>query len=279
VKGAWNVGGLVGYGNELTISNCFSACEVTGLNNVGGIIGNIGDVSKFINTYASGAVFGKGKVGGFVGCAESVYKVELENCHTTGNVTADGDYVGGFIGFIDTVSIVAIKNCYATGTIVTSGGYAGGLVGYIAANNQRFDNCYAIGNVTANGDYAGGFAGYFQRYFQYPYPEINAYVMYRCFASGNVAGRDNVGGFLGYYKDGGDIMAFYNTAGTQSCYATGSVSGRNIVGGFVGDNDGGLFRMVYTAGQVSAYGEFAGAFVGKHGATAYRDQSGAIRYN
>ena len=92
----WYVGGMVGYNNNGTVSNCYATGTVTGDSRVGGLVGwNDGTVS---NCYATGSVTGTGDydVGGLVGCNELA---TVSNCYATGNVTGTGSYVGGLVGY------------------------------------------------------------------------------------------------------------------------------------------------------------------------------------
>ena len=66
VSGNQYVGGLVGYNNGGSISNCYSTGEVNGSSYVGGLVGynNIGSISS---SYSTGEVNGSSYVGGLVG--------------------------------------------------------------------------------------------------------------------------------------------------------------------------------------------------------------------
>jgi len=104
------------------ITNCFSLCNVSGYQNVGGLCGNL-------------------------------YYKTVENCYATGNITGR-DYVGGLVG--QNGGNCTIANCYASGNVIGTGSGAGGLVGY--NNTALIRNSYATGNVNGS-DLVGGIAG------------------------------------------------------------------------------------------------------------------------
>ena len=161
VTGIGNVGGLVGNNNDGgNISNSYATATVEGTkdrdsSNIGGLVGL--SEGKIPNGYATGTKDrDSSNIGGLVGLSEG----KISNSYATGTVTGDS-YIGGFVGlqkqFID---VSLIKNSYATGT-VTGDDYIGGFVG---SQEQSFDaplieNSYAIGMVTAAGSNVGGFSG------------------------------------------------------------------------------------------------------------------------
>ena len=118
VSGDRVVGGLVG-DNMGTISNCHTTGVVIGIgSNIGGLVGSAsGPIS---DCYATGDVSGTNDVGGLVGSSDL-----LSNCYATGNVSGTGDEIGGLVG----TNWDDIFNCYATGS-VSGTNAVGGLVGF-----------------------------------------------------------------------------------------------------------------------------------------------------
>jgi len=142
------LGGLCGYKNHGTISNCYATGSVTGDDYLGGLCGYNGYGGTITNCYATGSVTGGNYLGGLCGYNGDT----ITNCYATGSVTG-GNYLGGLCGYNgDTIT-----NCYATGS-VTGGGYLGGLCGS-NSNPGTITNCYATGSVTGGG-YLGGLCGY-----------------------------------------------------------------------------------------------------------------------
>ena len=88
----YNVGGVCGYNNCGTISNCYNTASVTGIGyDVGGVCGN--NNGTISNCYNTGKVSGNDRVGGVCGynCGT------IENCYNTGKVTGTGSQVGGVV--------------------------------------------------------------------------------------------------------------------------------------------------------------------------------------
>ena len=97
VSGDDTIGGLAG-SNWGTISNCYSTCSIRGSSGVGGLVGvyNIGTIN---NCYSTGDVSGHYIVGGLVGGGGHSFQGEIINCYSTGNVSGT-DWVGGLVGMI-----------------------------------------------------------------------------------------------------------------------------------------------------------------------------------
>ncbi|UCC23043.1 MAG: hypothetical protein JSW23_02980 [Planctomycetota bacterium] len=117
------VGGLVGevYGDEeIEISNCYSRGVVTGLEATGGLVGYLRAHGGISNCYSESIVTGGRGTGGLIGL--NSYN-DISNSYSTGDVTGE-DSVGGLAG--DNRGV--ISNSYSTGS-VTGEEYVGGLVG------------------------------------------------------------------------------------------------------------------------------------------------------
>ena len=91
VTGEWFVGGLVGYANECTISNCQSTGSATGDSYVGGLVGWNRDTVR--NCYSLASVTGEWLVGGLVGHNRGT----VSNSYSSGVVSGNED-VGGLVG-------------------------------------------------------------------------------------------------------------------------------------------------------------------------------------
>jgi hypothetical protein len=135
--------------NSGTVSNCYSSGNVTGDENVGGLVGGNpgGTVS---NSYSTGSVTGYSSVGGLAG---GNYDGSVSNSYSTANVTGYSS-VGGLVGenMLDDVS-----DSYSTGS-VTGYSSVGGLVG---ENKWRgtVSGSYSTGSVTGNSS-VGGLVGW-----------------------------------------------------------------------------------------------------------------------
>jgi len=133
VTGEVFVGGLVGF-TRGTVSNSYSANNVTGKGAVGGLVGwNIeGTIS---NSHATGSVTGVSRVGGLVGRNEDG---TLSDSYSTGSATGSSR-VGGLVGenYEGNVS-----NSYSTGSVSSTtrvGGLVGENSGYISNSHYNYD--------------------------------------------------------------------------------------------------------------------------------------------
>ena len=169
------MGGFTGTIEEGAIYDCYSECDMTGISEVGGLVGYC-MASAMINCYATGAVTATGdNVGGLIGLS-SVY--EMENCCATGDVVGEND-VGGLIGSSEQTTFL---QSFAKGT-VSGADNIGGFIGN--AERIKIDNCYARGNVSGTNN-IGAFAGRFIRQYGYAYI-LNSY------ATGNGANGELFG--------------------------------------------------------------------------------------
>jgi hypothetical protein len=142
------VGGLVGYGVALSISNSYSLGEINGDFLVGGLVGN-GVNSIISNSYASGLVMGDTFVGGLVGSAENS---EIFESYSWANVEGIDSLIGGFIGineYSTTTDSYSIGNVTGTNSVG----------GFIGENNGTIIRSYSIGYVTGTGSDIGGLIG------------------------------------------------------------------------------------------------------------------------
>ena len=156
------VGGIAGriQGSRVVFEECVNSCAITatkGGARVGGILGyqpsSFGrcDVINCINT---ANITGCDQVGGLVGWAMSF--VFVDGAYNTGDVTSMQNYAGGIVGRPDTNNgttnwTMFFKNCVNDGKVQGHRQYAGGIIGY-TTNNAVFENCYNNGYIT--GSYA-----------------------------------------------------------------------------------------------------------------------------
>ena len=254
VTGENYTGALVGYSYSASyVTNCSSTGSITGLNHVGGLIGNT-DLAYTLNCSSSADVAGAESIGGLIGMND---ESEITNSNSTGTVTATGYYSGVLAGYININS--TISNCYSNGS-VTGSYYIGGFAGY-ATSNTLISDCYSSG--TLSGDYSGGFIGYTYQttisncYSDVPIPAtgdvIGGFVGWdvgstisNSYATGAVSGNDYVGGLFGYV----------DTSDIQNSYSTGSVTGAGSFGGLIGANSGSTATSCYwdtqTSGQATS---------------------------
>jgi len=138
----------------------------------------------------------------------------ITNVTVSGNVTGNTS-VGGVIG----QNAGTIQNTAASVGVTSKDGFGG--VGGLVGSNGQYGDGGIIQNVTASGDvtgrqFVGGLIGY------------NDNTVKNALASGSVNGSEEVGGLVGRnYRLSGLI---------QNASASGSVTGESEVGGLVGSN-------------------------------------------
>jgi hypothetical protein len=130
------------------------------MQNTGGTGGSVNTT----NCYATGNVSGRDEVGGLVGygLAWDRTSVNTTNCYATGNVSGD-QKIGGLMGYqyvYNATSSNIIVNCYAIGNVTVSGDNVGGIAyqhAYlggisIIANSYRYINLTINGSVIPTND-------------------------------------------------------------------------------------------------------------------------------
>ena len=229
---SYHVGGLVGYASHGTITNCYSTAGTSGAAYVAGLVGYASH-GTITNCYSEADVSGIMNVGGLVGYNRGT----INNCYTSADVSGNRYVVGGLVGW----NRGTINNCYSEG-VVTGDYCVGGLVGRNWYGTVY--NCYATGSVSGDDD-VGGLVG------DNEFGTIN-----NCYTSADVSGDERVGGLVGD-----------NYQGTiTDSYSSGSISGNDRVGGLMGENEGriGIIANCYSTGSVSG-NDNVGGLVGQNG--------------
>lgn len=150
IKGHDYVGGLVGYNNGGSISNCYSTGTISSDSAfVGGLAGrSVGD-GNISGCYAAGAITGNEGVGGLIGHNDMN---SIIACYAEGMVNGS-NYVGGLVG---NNYYGYISDCYSR-SAVNGSQYVGGLVGYLVGSNVHgtINNCYSTGSVVGQSTVGG----------------------------------------------------------------------------------------------------------------------------
>ncbi len=226
------VGSLVGFGAGV-IKDCSVTGSVSGVNQVGGLVGAEEFTSSISGSSAAGSVSGESEVGGLVG--HQVFSARISDSYATGSVFGQSN-VGGLVGYQEPNASV-ISDSYATGSVVGVNENIGGLVGHQEANSN-IRGSYATGSVSGQSN-VGGLVGRSQG-------NIN-----NGYATGSVSGQSNIGGLVGYQELDASVISY--------SYATGSVFGTDeSVGGLVGNQGDGssISNSYYPArGQSNGLGE------------------------
>ena len=238
-----NVGGLVGNitGNG-RVSNSYATGNVEGRDRLGGLVGeSAGSIS---DSHATGNVEGRNQVGGLVGTSSG----PISDSHATGAVRASGNDTGGLVGLSEALVVhsFAIGNVTNTKTEFVDS-YSGGLVGRATGGSSHIRNSYATGDVEAENSWRhGGLVGRLE----------NTAEISNSFATGNVAtSGSGSGGLVGNITGNGRV---------SNSYAIGSVKGSTLVGGLVGSATPGVIRNSYAIGSVE--GTASGGLIGGNNA-------------
>ena len=214
-----NIGGIVGKAkNAYTIRNCLNRVEVTGKNNVGGIIGeDIVEESKgkILNCRNMAIITGESKVGGIIGISNG----DIVNSVNFSNVEATLDSVGGLVGLKN-----KNENSNLTGTLKMSYNIAkvkgnskvGGVVG---TNNDIIENCYNTGIVEASNGYVGGIVGTQEG-------TTDSNKLLNSYSTGNIIStvEENVGGVIGSKTENSIVSKCIYIENT----AKGGIAGTNV---------------------------------------------------
>ena len=279
------VGGLVGYGKDITLDNCKTGKGyVLGSRFVGGLAGGLTGSGVKQNDTNSSDVFGSRYVGGIVSVNGS--NSIINGMTNTGLVAAFGKnaaYVGGIVGVNDadwggsenTTAKATVQNCAnrmsgdnATDTrrinlLKELNGYAD-YVGGIAGSNGKNgvvtwdkSGTPTLGAILYGNNYVGGVAGY---------NDEKAIIS-------NTSGQDLTisGQIVAAGKAVGGMIGL-NCASTlpSATVAVSRVAGQQLVGGVIGVNlpvggftvaDGGAFITNVASGRVEA-DAVAGGIIG-----------------
>jgi hypothetical protein len=240
--------GLFSFIQSATIQNVvLENIDVTGNNNVGGLVGYSGSASISYSS-ADGDMRGSWTVGGLVGRSVSS---SITNSRATGTASGSNSMIGGLVGLNYLGSILDSH----TRCSVSGNDFLGGLVGY-TEGHTTISNSHATGSVTGTGFYtfkAGGLVG-FNGYFS---------TISNSYAKGSVSGS----GYNSYYLGG--LVGLNEKSTILDSYATGSVSGLYNLGGLVGMSH--IYSSIsnsYATGSVTSSGSFtyyAAGLVGYNG--------------
>jgi len=142
--------GLFGFISGATVKNIgLENVDITGFNNVGGIVGAADYNSSITNCYSTGTVGATGLTGYVGGVAGAVRNnSSVANSYSTSAVSSIHYFVGGVAGFVTDESSVA--NCYSTG-LLSGRAVVGGVVGrFQSVSTSVSDNAALNPEVAAS---------------------------------------------------------------------------------------------------------------------------------
>lgn len=220
------VGGLIGYGKDITLDNCKTGKGyVLGSRFVGGLAGGFTGSGVQQNDTNSSDVFGNRYVGGIVSVNGSNSKIS--GMTNTGLVAAFGKnaaYVGGIVGVND-ADWGGSENTSAKATVATVQNCANRMSGDNATDTRRIN---LLKELNGYADYVGGIAGCNGKngvvtWDKNGTPTLGA-ILY---------GNNYVGGVAGYNDENATIS---NTSGQNLTISGQIVAAGKAVGGMIGLN-------------------------------------------
>ena len=154
------LGGSTDYISKIVFMECVNDSDVTGVDYVGGILGNgeiyVAEISFSTNT---GNITGNSYVGGYAGRAS---ETEMRNLVNNSDIIGKS-YVGGIAGYAGKCT-----SCENSGNILNQGysltssnqaiSYIGGIAGYLTGAEKCINNSNI--DASTGGDYVGGIGGY-----------------------------------------------------------------------------------------------------------------------
>ncbi|MBR0349995.1 MAG: hypothetical protein IIX16_10235 [Clostridia bacterium] len=151
ITGHQNVGGIVGNSDGAGIKDCYFEGNVKGTyNSVGAIVGLANAETVVNQCQTTGTVTGEQRTGGVVGYANG--NSVVSKCYSNASVAGTRN-VGGIVGTLSGGSLVG---CFFRGN-VTADNRVGGIIGYSTMSVVR--GAYAIGGVNSAGADKGGAVG------------------------------------------------------------------------------------------------------------------------
>lgn len=279
IVGGGSVGGIVGQADG-TVTNCTADADtsVKGAYNVGGIVGELNAVSianctNYAAVQPSDASEAKhSSFGGIAGIYyQNLETRAIDSCVNYGMVDAEGhDYVGGIVGLIS--AKLTVTNCTNAGQ-VNGGNNVGGISG-IANVEAEIMDCLNTGDVTGK-ENVGGITGKLSN--QKQKEIVTAPKVEKCYISGVIAGESNVGTVAGQNLNAANGETAASIAGCIVLPAA-AASGASGQGAIIGDNasDGEMPSVITNCLWPSSLGE---APAGLGTGSAEGESSEAVKNN
>lgn len=241
ISGTNYVGGIVGYGSGI-LENLESNISITSTGtDAGGIAGEFNGTVRYCKNM--GTVTGVTNVGGIVG--QSLGEITVFNCENQGNVTSTGNYTAGILA--KSTGAVNIKNCVNNGEISATKEGVGGILGYACFNSTSTTPLQYIGYCRNNkavnstgGKGVGGIAG-----------EVQSVKIEYCINNGTTSGTRKVGGIVGYALIGKNIVQYCQNHNEVSAQG-GQIGG--IVGQMEGLSSTYYAEVLYSANKARVLG-------------------------
>ena len=223
VKGESKIGGIAGInliGSEISGSSTNNEqCEISGNENVGGIVGYLNNNSSVINCENKSPIKGENYIGGIAGV--SFFGTNITDCINSKDISGK-ENIGGISGYSQSI----IEKCKNQADI-SGNKYIGGIVG-INYETGNISSSFNTGSIEAKEDFVGGISG------------INNATIVSTYNTGTItilSENDNIsiGGISGQNLSESAISNSYNIGILNSKYA----------GGIIGANYGVMANCYY----------------------------------
>ncbi len=224
--------------------------------NTGGLAGEVLGNSGFVNCRNLGRVIGADYCGGLVGKFSG--SGDMLNCINKGSVESTGDYVGGIVASVTTD--VNLKKCANPGTVSSTGNYVGGIVGELTLDSNTMYACCHTGTVSGN-DYVGGLVGKFYT----PGDNLKAAFMELRSLESTIDMYESM--YLG--KDGWGLTVYPPTWATDNGLEY-LFEERDYYQNYIQTANTRNLLYSYSAGDVTANGEYLGALFGEFSGCVWR---------
>lgn len=146
--GAGRTGGMIGAMGDSTITKCSADVVVEGSTYVGGLIGHASNGQKTASELKStGSVTGVNSVGGLIGEQDSYFYAYYNDCYSTCSVTSTGSKAGGLFGRGKAANV---NRSYSAGA-VSGVSSVGGLIGTDGLGTDCFWDTETSGQATSSG--------------------------------------------------------------------------------------------------------------------------------
>lgn len=261
-----NVGGLIGYSVGTVNKNTTVNINVTGNDNIGGLVGNSSNIIS--NNEIEAIVNGHNSVGGLVG-----YSVSTVNNNVAEVTVKANDNVGGLIGLSGGLTnnnkvivningnnsvggLIGYYTSSANGNVVkgkieNSNSNVGGLIGQFAGSCNMEKNMVNI-ELNAIGNNCGGLFGYIGHSSGSWTNKLNFYIT-QSYANANILTKgDNAGGLIGatiMRHTGNQNRGATIFLNLQNTFFMGSVQGKDNIGGLIGSSQGTGINAAYSFGS------------------------------
>lgn len=215
----------------------------------------------------------------YAGCSKDFY-VNISNCTVESGVVIgynkDQSMIGSFAGRVNGT----ISNCVSAASVYGVD-YVGGILGSRdnALGTCKVSGCSFTGEVKASGEQAGGIVG--GGYSDSSAPNGLRISIDGCSASGNVSGKDKVGGILGgdiRVAQAWDVYTITNNSFTGKLSASGSAVG-GVIGYYRSLNRMDDIRGNYYASDCGAKSGFGYVMYVDTSCKTHETRSGALYFN